>query len=546
MKKCKICENVLPEERFYFRKAKNGKIYASSYCKECERESSKKAKKDRYHDPIKGKNMKERAASRASTAEYKIKKNLGFRTKYKTNIEFRKSILDRLRDLRSDPQKHAVIRKRAAKYYQTHKQEIQHKLLLSKNSNPKAKIRGYMRSRISEALKKAGSSKAGVASLAYLPYSWDGLCEHLKSKFEEWMNFSNYGPAQSGVRTWQVDHIIPQSFFPYDSMDSDLFRMCWDLRNLRPYDSVLNAMDDNRTDLLGESRSIYDLFAEIRSSNPIEQKETIDDIITTSQKIKPITQACPMSMIGLNYLDSVFTARFDSKTQRFPSLNQAMMDNDKLYEAIIHLIKKGECVTPHTIYSALRFRVRTPGHFFPMAALSIILRYAAQGKVFDPFLGWGGRCLAALCSDIISYEGCDLQSEVIDGCRHISKDFALCNKITKFHLTDSLNFMYNCTEKFNLIFTSPPFMDTEDYGIESDSMRANWIDDFVFPLVEQLKYHLEPNGYVALHLKDIKGAPTFTAYHSAMKALGFKQIARHKYGRNWTQSVYVYSLVQEG
>ena len=47
---------------------------------------------------------------------------------------------------------------------------------------------------------------------------------------------------------------------------------------------------------------------------------------------------------------------------------------------------------------------------------------------------------------------------------------------------------------------------------------------------------------VALHLKDLKGAPTFTACHSAMKASGFSQINRHKYGRTWTQAVYIYSL----
>lgn len=93
-----------------------------------------------------------------------------------------------------------------------------------------------------------------------------------------------------------------------------------------------------------------------------------------------------------------------------------------------------------------------------------------------------------------------------------------------------------------MIFTSPPYMDTEDYGIQSDSMRADWLDSFVFPLVEQFKSHLAKGGKIALHLKDVKGAPTFTAYHAAMKGCGFEQVARHKYGRTWMQAVYIYSL----
>ncbi|OPZ38863.1 MAG: hypothetical protein BWY99_01536 [Synergistetes bacterium ADurb.BinA166] len=92
-----------------------------------------------------------------------------------------------------------------------------------------------------------------------------------------------------------------------------------------------------------------------------------------------------------------------------------------------------------------------------------------------------------------------------------------------------------------MIFTSPPFMDTEDYGTQSDSMRQDWIESFVLPFIQACRSRLAPGGRLALHLKDVKGAPTFTAYHMAALGAGFKQIAKHKYGRSWTQSVYVYS-----
>jgi 16S rRNA G966 N2-methylase RsmD len=176
-----------------------------------------------------------------------------------------------------------------------------------------------------------------------------------------------------------------------------------------------------------------------------------------------------------------------------------------------------------------------------MSALSIINAYADGKHIFDPFLGWGGRCLGSLCSKALSYTGCDLQPEVVEGCRRVAQDFATLSEVqTEFHHSDCLSFLRSTQDKYDLIFTSPPYMDTENYGIESDAMRQNWLDDFVFSFADECTRHLAPGGHIALHLKDLKGAPTFTAYHAAMKAVGFKQIARHRYGRTWTQAVYVY------
>ena len=33
---------------------------------------------------------------------------------------------------------------------------------------------------------------------------------------------------------WHVDHVIPLSFFKYDSTDDVEFKFCWSLENLQP------------------------------------------------------------------------------------------------------------------------------------------------------------------------------------------------------------------------------------------------------------------------------------------------------------------------
>lgn len=64
------------------------------------------------------------------------------------------------------------------------------------------------------------------------------------------MNWNNHGVYRSSTWndqdpstwTWQIDHIIPQSKLPYDSMEHFNFKKCWDLTNLRPLSAKLNVL----------------------------------------------------------------------------------------------------------------------------------------------------------------------------------------------------------------------------------------------------------------------------------------------------------------
>lgn len=43
------------------------------------------------------------------------------------------------------------------------------------------------------------------------------------------MTWENYG--KNG---WHIDHIIPKSFFKFDSQEHPAFKACWALSNLQP------------------------------------------------------------------------------------------------------------------------------------------------------------------------------------------------------------------------------------------------------------------------------------------------------------------------
>ncbi len=548
MNSCKDCGCPNLGVNFYFKNpSKKRKGYFSPYCKECDRKRSKVAKKTRYHDPVKGPRMKEKAKLRTDNPEYRSQVNAAQSLKYSENEAFRESLKDKMRQRRADAVEGQKIRDRAASYYQRNKSEIVRKASERQSANPRLRIRGYMRGRVSEAMEAQGESKGGVSSLKHLSYSWDDLYRHLEKKFEEWMKFSNYGAADnSGVRKWQIDHIVPQAFFPYDSMDSDLFRMCWSLENLRPLDSVQNFRDGDRSDLLGPVRDIREVFREVREL-PVSPAfdGALRPIFDYLSSVGPAGASCSMGHVGLRYLDSIFSQRFRARTGRMPSVEDALLDDWRIFRALISMVQKGKHYSPTLVHSNLRFQVMGPGHFFPSAAASVIKAHLLPGgSMFDPFLGWGGRTLGAICSGVGRLVGCDLQDGIPESCKLMAADFSeWSGASTEFHGTDSLQFLKSSSEIFDLIFTSPPYLDSEDYGVESDSMRSDWIDSFVFPLAEQFRSHLSKGGKVALHLKDLKGAPAYSVYHSAMKAAGFSQVCKHRYSRTWSQAVYVYELV---
>jgi len=78
--------------------------------------------------------------------------------------------------------------------------------------------------------------------LSFLPYSIDDLRNHIESKFELWMNWSNWGRynpetwdnAKPETWTWQLDHIKPMANHTYTCQEDPGFLEAWKLANLRP------------------------------------------------------------------------------------------------------------------------------------------------------------------------------------------------------------------------------------------------------------------------------------------------------------------------
>ena len=133
-------------------------------------------------------------------------------------------------------------------------------------------------------------------------------------------------------------------------------------------------------------------------------------------------------------------------------------------------------------------------------------------KWLDISAGWGDRLISAIASDVESYTAFDPNIELKKGHNEIIDMFGKGDK-KRFKIIyepfetgiDTLS----KKEKFNLIFSSPPFFDFEDYskGEKQSIHQYNnfdlWLHEFLFKSIHKAWEHLENGGKMAIYIVDI-------------------------------------------
>lgn len=95
-----------------------------------------------------------------------------------------------------------------------------------KARDPLYKLISNFRTAIYQVLKESNVEK-NDHYFDILPYSQEGLIQHLENQFTDDLTWDNYGE-------WHVDHILPISSFNIEEMGDEEFIKCWSLDNLRP------------------------------------------------------------------------------------------------------------------------------------------------------------------------------------------------------------------------------------------------------------------------------------------------------------------------
>ena len=216
-KKCKKCGVEKPLDDFYNRK--RGAIYRrNSACKKC---NSKLAKEYRNNNEEKIKKYYKKWYEENKEKRYEYNKNWVNENGEKVRI-WREGRREESREYRK-------------KWGKENEERIRNygrkKLLISKN-----RLDNSMGSAVYSALK---SKKAGRRWEILVGYTTEDLIAHLENQFELWMTWENYGK-------WHVDHILPRSYFKYETAEDPEFKKCWALENLRPLEAIENIRKSNK------------------------------------------------------------------------------------------------------------------------------------------------------------------------------------------------------------------------------------------------------------------------------------------------------------
>lgn len=243
-KVCNICkiskkleENYYKDKGYFMRTCKlcfNNKRNPNKKCFTCKKIKSRLCFNDNKITCQECHNLKK-------TKEYILKKK-----------QERQIVLERYRSKNKIKEAQKISRKQKAvklynsrkKYYIKNKSKINENSRRRWNSDECFRLRKIVSAHVRNYIL---ASKNGSIS-NYLPYSIEELKKHLESQFEPWMNWKNWGKYKKDEKTWQIDHIIPQSKLPYNNMEHPNFKKCWALNNLRPLEAKQNLLKSNKVE----------------------------------------------------------------------------------------------------------------------------------------------------------------------------------------------------------------------------------------------------------------------------------------------------------
>lgn len=89
---------------------------------------------------------------------------------------------------------------------------------------------------------------------SYFGLDFKNLRLWLEMQFTKETSWENYG------KTWQLDHIIPVTYFDFN--DKDDLRLCWNFTNIRTEEIQKNKDRGNRVDILMAKAYFQDIYQE--------------------------------------------------------------------------------------------------------------------------------------------------------------------------------------------------------------------------------------------------------------------------------------------
>lgn len=149
-------------------------------------------------------------------------------------------------------------------------------------------------------------------------------------------------------------------------------------------------------------------------------------------------------------------------------------------------------------------------NFRPLVARAIIDRFSPPGgRVLDYCAGFGGRLLGSLALDR-HYLGIDASELQVKGLKKMWNALrAMARGTAELHHACAEDFLLQIpSHSFDLMFSSPPFFDTELYGSDraQSALRypkyEDWLRRFLEVIIVEGRRILRPGGVFIINIAD--------------------------------------------
>ena len=224
------------------------------------------------------------------------------------------------------------------------------------------------------------------------------------------------------------------------------------------------------------------------------------------------------------------------------------ISDDFLKDAIKRWLDLGKNVNPSGIRRILKIRDGVKGvvNFKPAISKYFYDNYVPRnGVVLDPCSGYSGRLSGCIATNKnLLYHGIDPCSNTATGNMKMAGYFgSLYSAIEKtpkwsfrfrFDLGCAEDVMPLLKEEYDLIFTSPPYFDVEEYeSLPNQSYIRypeydKWRDDFLGVIIKESFRLCKVGGYVILNVKNYKKYPIADDTLSIAENVGLKLIKTYQ------------------
>jgi hypothetical protein len=180
-----------------------------------------------------------------------------------------------------------------------------------------------------------------------------------------------------------------------------------------------------------------------------------------------------------------------------------------LFKALFSL--KVREINPQVFRNIISLRKYIAAQFRPSAAKAIYDYFQAE-TVLDFSMGWGDRILGAHASKYVkNYVGIDPNLKLLGGYVEQIKYYNSIGtpKNYSLHPACAEDPTLYLKDKFDLIFTSPPYFDKEKYDQSENQSYIkykafdSWMKDFLFKAIELRAKNLKSGGHLVINISDI-------------------------------------------